>query len=225
MQKTKSPGESSALGTKNYMPDVKRISWAYVVTLLLYALAGGPPYFTPLFVMGTVFCALNIFLNSDCVEKKAIAWVMVVYLTLTAVAMTLPRPGGETPEQLRVGMWIIYKLLYVFVLAFLLPTLIDELVQSRQAQTWAIIIAFTLVAALAFFIYDEKKHESHAQILCETVEKNVCTPIVQVKSWYTFSTVLEDVVFGIQVTLLLAAFSFSGGKKEAAAATKNQADC
>ena len=222
MLKTKFPKESPAPGAKNYMPDVKRVSWAYVVTALLYSFAGGPPYFPHLFLMSTFFFALNIFLNSDGAEKKAIAWVLAVFMVFEAVAMGLPRPGGELPAQLVVGMWTIYKVMYVFGLALIVPPLVDAWVKFRLGQSWAIFLAFALQGALVIFISYEKERDSHAPVLCETVVQKVCTPAVKAKPWYTSSTAVEDIVFGLQVGLLLAAFGMSGKKEDPVEPTEKQ---
>jgi hypothetical protein len=214
MVRTEIRKESKAPEAKNHIADVKGVSWAYVVTALLYSIAGGPPDFQLLFLMSTFLFALNVFLNSEGAEKKAIVWMLIAFLALAAVALALPSPGRELPAQMAAGMWVVYKVMFVFGLALILPSIIDKWVEHRLGQSLAIFLAFVLQGGLVFFMSYEKEHHKHAHVLCETVVQNVCTPVVQSEPWYTVSTAIEDIVFGLQVGLLLAAFGMSGKKED-----------
>jgi len=208
---------SKAPAAKNYTPDVKKVAWAYVVTALLYLLAGGPPVLGFLYLMMTFFACVVIFQNSDKNEQAAIASVMVAFLVINAGYMALPHDGRPVPpENLLMGPWLINKLLYVFGLALFVPVLVDPWVHKKERrqsrQTWAIFGALTMQFALGVFMFYERQHESHATVQCEKVVEMVCTPkALPSKPWYTPATAAEDLVFGLQVALLMAAFS---SKKE-----------
>lgn len=195
--------------TKSRLPDVKKWAWAYVVTALLYLLAGGPPQYGFLFLMMTFFAGALILQNSERPEQVAIAGVMTVFLLVNALYFAVPLQGFlPHSENLAVGFWIIDKLWYVFGVALFLPVLVDKFVKKTdRRRSWAIAIAFTAQFVLTLFIFHEKQEARHTPVQCERVVGLTCTPVVKPMSWYTRSTLAEDLVFGLQVVLLLAAFS------------------
>ena len=209
MFKKQTLGDNVASPTKNRLPDVKKWAWAYVVTALLYLLASGPPQFGFLFLMMTFFAGALILQNSERREQVAIAGVMTVFLLVNAVYLAVPLQGFlRHSENLAVGFWIIDKLWYVFGVALFLPVLVDKFVKkTERRRTWAIVVAFTAQFVLTLFMFHDKQEESHATVQCEQVVGLTCTPVLKPMSWYTRATLAEDLVFGVQVVLLMAAFS------------------
>lgn len=201
--------DDNVASVKNRLPDVKTFAWAYVVTALLYLVAGGPSQFRFLFLMTTFFAGALILQNSDRHEQVAIACVMVVFLLIHSVYMALPvQEFLPHSENLAVGFWIIDKLWYVFGVALFLPILLDKLVKkTERRRCWAIAVAFTAQFGLAVYMHYDKLEESHALVQCEHVVGLTCTPVPKPISWYTKATLAEDLVFGLQVVLLMAAFS------------------
>jgi hypothetical protein len=209
MFKTQTPNDTVVRSAKNQLPDVKKCAWAYVVVALLYLLAGGPPQFGFLFLMMTFFAGVLILQNSERREQVAIASVMTVFLLVNAVFLALPLQGFMPhSENLAVGFWLIDKLWYVSGIALFLPVLVDKFVKKTDGRrTWAIAVAFTAQFLLTLYMHHEKEEELHAPVQCEHVVGLTCTPVVKPMSWYTRSTLAEDLVFGLQVVLLLAAFN------------------
>lgn len=212
------------MGPKNYMPDLKIIAWAYVVTALLYIVAGGPPVLGVLYLMMTFFAGLVIFQNSEKSKQVAISYVMVAFLVLNAVSMAFGGHGRPPlPENLAVGMWIVNKLLYVFGLALFVPPLVEPWVKKNDRRpTKAIIAAFSMQFLLVMFMAYERQHDSREAIGCESIVGMMCTPKrMPYEPWYTSATAMEDLMFGLQVALLMAAFSW---KKEEPALEETKKD-
>lgn len=209
MLKTKVPDDIVVAPAKNHLPDVKKCAWAYLVTALLYLVAGGPPMFGFLFLMTTFFAGVLIFQNSAKGEQVASACTMVAFLLINAAYIAFPPHGYPVPsENLAVGLWIINKLLYVFGLALFVPKLLDPWVKKNgRCQTWAIALAFSAQFILAAFMFHEKQEENHTPVQCEKVVELTCVPVETATPWYTRATLAEDMVFGLQVVLLMAAFN------------------
>ncbi|QJE03699.1 hypothetical protein HH212_26760 (plasmid) [Massilia forsythiae] len=209
MFKKQTLGDHVTIPTKNRLPDVKKWAWAYVVTALLYLVAGGPPQFGFLFLMMTFFAGALILQNSERNEQVAIAAVMTVFLLVNAIFLALPLPGFMPhSENLAVGFWIIDKLWYVSGIALFLPVLVDKFVKKTGGhRSWAIAVAFAGQFLLTLYLHNEKQEEMYAPVQCEHVVGLTCTPVAMPMSWYTRSTLAEDLVFGLQVVLLLAAFN------------------
>lgn len=202
-------GDHVTIPTRNRLPDVKKCAWAYVVTALLFLVAGGPPQFGFLFLMMTFFAGAFILQNSERNEQVAIAGMMTVFLLVNAAFLALPLQGFMPhSENLAVGVWIIDKLWYVSGIALFLPVLVDEFVKKTDGRrSWAIAVAFSAQFLLTLYMHHEKQEEMHAPVQCERVVGLTCTPLIKPLSWYTGSTLAEDLVFGLQVVLLLAAFN------------------
>lgn len=192
------------------MPDVRKTAWAYVVTALLYLLAGGPPVLGFLYLMMTFLAGAVIFQNSKKAEQVAISYVMVAFLVLNAIYMAF---GGHVrpllPENLTVGLWIVNKLLYVFGLALFVPPLVNPWVEKNDRRpSMAIVIAFAGQFILVMFMFFARQHDGRVAVECEAVAGMMCTPKqVPSEPWYTTATAMEDLMFGFQVALLMAAFS------------------
>lgn len=209
MFKAPSPDDTVVAPVKNRLPEMKRIAWAYVVTALLYLVAGGPPRFGLLFLMMTFFAGALILQNSEKREQVGIACVMVVFLLINAAyMMLLPQHSTAQSENMVVAVWIIEKLWYVVGLALLLPLLVDPLVKkSDKHRARAIALAFSAQCLLTFYMHHDKEKESHAPVECLEIVGKICTPVAKPAPWYTRATLAEDLVTGLQVVLLMAAFS------------------
>lgn len=209
MFKTQSTSGNVASPAKNRRSDMKTWAWVYVVTALLYLIAGGPPQLGFLFLMMTFFAGALILQNSDRREQVAIACVMMLFLLINTVYMTLAVPGFLAhSEGLAAGFWIIDKLWYVCGLALFLPVLLDKFVKkTERRRCWAIVVAFSAQFVLMVFMSHEKQEESRAPVACQCIERLTCVPEVKPVSWYTKATLAEDLVFGLQVVLVMAAFS------------------
>lgn len=211
---------NAAASGKNHTTGTKQFSWSFVVTALLYALAGGPPGFTGLFLMSTFFFGLHVYTNSGGLEKCAIACLMGAFLFINVASMALPHPASQTPLHLIPAMWIIYKVMFVFGISLLI-TPAGEWVKERIGQSWTIFVAFLVQGVLALVIYQDKQHERTAPVACEVVIDKVCTPVPKTVAWYTSLSAVEDTAFGIQVALLMAVFAPSSKRDDSMEAPKN----
>lgn len=206
---------SQAAPAANTYPGGKKFAWCLVVTATMYMLTGGPPVLQVLFLTVTFFAGLVVVSTADEKEQRAISIAMLVFLSINAFYIVNP-PHGRVPPSIDmwVGLWIVYKLLYVFALGYFMAILADSWVNTERRRTWAIVIAFTAVFLLAWYTTAEKQHESQQLVKCERVVGNLCTPVVEPKPWYTTATLMEDLAFGLQVVFLVAAFGTVSREKK-----------
>jgi hypothetical protein len=209
MFKKKPSDDNVVVPAKNRIADVKKFAWAYIVTALLYQLAGGPPLFAVLFLGSTFFAGLLILQHSERAEQVAIAWVMVLFMLIDAAVLVVSEQTHPLPsENLVIGAWIVQKLWYVFGIALFVPVLLDPVVKKNDDRRyWAIRIAFAVQFVLAVFMFYDKREEHLKPVQCEKIVELMCVPVAKPEPWYTRATLAEDLVFGLQVVLLMAAFS------------------
>lgn len=69
--------------------------------------------------MSVFLMGVNIWLTSEGLEKTSVTLVLIVFLLL-AILIIVPRPERPIPVQLAIGMWVIYKVMFVFGLSLLI---------------------------------------------------------------------------------------------------------
>ena len=174
-----------------------------------------------LYLVMTFVAGAAIFLTSDRSEQVAISYVMVAFLLLNAFSMAFGDSGRPQPaENLVVGLWIVNKLLYVFGLALFFPPLVNPWVEKNiHRPIKAIVIAFSMQFVLVVFMFYERQHASGAAIECGSVVGMMCTPKqAPNEAWYTSATAMEDLMFGLQVALLMAAFNWKKAEEQVVSA-------
>lgn len=212
MSKAASPPKKTLqVRKKNHIFTIKNMLWLFEIFSFYFALAGSSVNVTALFLILSFFAACIIFQNSDKKEQLAIAIVFIALLGANAWYI-FAFPGGRepTPDAIGAGIWIANKLVYVVGLAYFVPVLVEPWVKTPLRQTIAIVLACALQFWPFVHLHYERKEASKQTIQCAeiNIERKTCTPIIDKnRPWYPLSVLREDVAFGLEVILLIAAFN------------------
>lgn len=167
----------------NYGPGAKVYFWCYLVTALLYLLAGGPRGFEGEFLIATTCIALSLFGLASQTEKQWVCKVMILFMIINLASLCFAK------NPVTVGAYFGNKFLYIFGLSFFVPEWLNGKINSVRRQTWAIKVG-TLLLLIPYYIFNEQRLQPSAS-----------------DAWYTGRMGLEDVSFGLMVVLLMAAFN------------------
>lgn len=187
------------------------IVWPTIAGVMVYSLKAPGENLVAVFF----FSSLLILMNSTEREEKWVCGVMLAFQVVIAAHVLFKSPALYNAPSL----WIACRLLYVIGLAIFLPPLVEEKLKLEKWQTKGVVVAFLLIL-VAFYFYNKDREAKQVEpVRCISVkpsskdDKYVCQPDPDPEPWYSTSSLIDDIAFGVGGGLLIGSLNLAERRK------------